>query len=169
MDSTEVSSENKHTRACAYPTDLTDGQWAILEPFLPTAKTEGRTGRPREHSYREIVNGIFYVLRTGCTWDMMPHDLPPWSSCQHYFSRWRRDGIWQSIHDALREKVRVKSGKEPTPSAAVMDSQSVKTAEKGGKSQPNLKNRTLLAMMQESVSKDVNDIFLLTPTDYSFG
>lgn len=163
MDLTESLSEKKHVRPRAYPTDLTDEQWAIMEAFLPVAKTEGRTGRPREHSYREIINGIFYVLRTGCTWDMMPRDLPPWASCQHYFSQWRRDGIWQNIHDALREKVRIKSGREATPSAAVIDSQSVKTAEKGGKNQPSLKNRTLLAMMRGSVSKDVNDIFSSTP------
>lgn len=167
MDLIEILPEDKHTRARAYPSDLTDEQWAVMEPFLPVAKTEGRTGRPREHSYREIINGIFYVLRTGCTWDMMPHDLPPWSTCQHYFSQWRRDGIWQSIHDTLREKVRIKSGRESTPSAAVMDSQSVKTAEKGGRNQPTLKNRTLLAMMRESMSKDVNDIFSLTRMDCS--
>ena len=91
---------------------------------------------------------------------MMPHDLPPWRTCNHYFSRWRRDDTWQKVHDALRERLRVASGRQATPSAAVLDSQSVKTAEKGG-----LKNRTLLAMMRQSMSKDVNDIFLSTPTD----
>lgn len=137
-----------------YPTSFTDQQWAVLEPLLPAPKTQGRTGRPREYSYRDILNGIFYVLRTGCTWDMMPHDLPPWLTCQHYFSTWKRDGTWQRMHDALREKLRMRAGREATPSAAVIDSQTVKTAEKGG-----LKDRTLLVMMQASVLRDASDIF----------
>ena len=138
-----------------YSTDLTDGQWKIMESFLPVAKTSGRTGRPRKYRYREIVNGILYVLRTACSWDMMPHDLPPWLLCYHYFRKWRKDGTWQTMHDVLRERLRKQNGREPTPSAAVMDSQTVKTADTGG-----LKDRTLLAMMQASVSKDVNAIFL---------
>lgn len=152
--------ETATTRSRAYPTDLTDAQWAIMQPLLPTAKTTGRTGRPREFPYREIVNGIFYVLRTGCTWDMRPHDLPPWRTCNHYFSHWRRDGTWERIHHTLREKLRTLSGREATPSAAVLDSQSVKTTEKG-----SLSNRTLLVMMRQSTLRDVSDIFLLTATD----
>jgi len=178
MEPAAAAAEEPRVRSRAYPTDLTDEQWAIMEPHLPAAKTEGRTGRPREYSYREIINGIFYVLRTGCTWDMMPHDLPPWGTCHHYFRRWREDGTWQGVHDALREKVRVRSGREATPSAAVMDSQSVKTAEKGGagarvpkaaEKVPGLKGRTLLAMMRQSVSRDVSDIFSWTPTGSCFG
>jgi putative transposase len=149
----------KRVNPRSYPTDLTNEQWAIMDPLLPSPKTEGRTGRPREYSYREIVNGIFYVLRTGCTWDMMPHDLPPKATCEHYFGVWRRDGTWKTIHDTLRERLRTESGRESTPSAAVLDSQSVKTAEKGG-----LKNRTLLAMMRASMSKDASDMFSSTPT-----
>ena len=152
----------KRSNLFCYPTDVTDAQWSLMEPLLPVPKTEGRTGRPREYSYREIVNGIFYVLRTGCTWDMMPHDLPPQGTCEHYFGVWRRDGTWKTLHDTLRDRLRRESGRETSPSAAVLDSQSVKTAEKGGAR--ILKDRTLLALMRESLSKDVSDIFWSTPT-----
>ena len=145
-----------------YPTDPTDAQWALMEPYMPAPAAEGRTGRPREYSYRDIVRGIFYVLRTGCEWEMMPHDLPPWHTCYHYFRQWRLDGTWQKMHDALREKLRVRDGREPTPSAAVLDSQSAKSTEKGG-----LRDRTLLVMMRESMSKDVSAIFSSTPKDCS--
>src|SRR5690349_14874760 len=112
-------------RERAYPTDLTQEQWQIMEPFFTVQAPLGKSGRPREYPLREIINGIFYVLRTGCTWEMMPHDLPPWRTCNHYFSRWRREGTWQRVHDALREQLRVASRRNPTPSAAVMDSQTV--------------------------------------------
>lgn len=139
----------------AYPTDLTDHQWQLAAPFFEKPDVlpkDGRTGRPRDHSYREIVNAILYVLRTGCQWEMLPHDLPPWRTVYTYFRQWRLDGTWQQLHESLREKLRVKAGREATPSAAVLDSQSVKTTEKGG-----LPNRSLLALMAESLSKDVND------------
>ena len=142
----------------AYPTDLTDAQWELMAPFFPEPPTQGRTGRPREYAYREIVNGILYVLRTSCQWDLMPHDLPPQATCYHYFRKWQKDGTWNKIHDALRERLREQMGREATPSAAVLDSQSVKTTQKGG-----LPIRTLLAMMQASVSKDASAIFWSIP------
>lgn len=132
-----------------------------MDQFIPKPRSEGRTGRPRKYSHRQIVNGILYVLRTGCTWDMMPHDLPPWQTCHHYFSRWRRDGTWERMNAGLREMLRLQQGREATPSAAIIDSQSVKTAEKGG-----LKTRTLLVMMRESASRDASDIFSSTPMDF---
>ena len=113
----------------AYPTDLTDAQWKRAEALIPPPK---QGGRPRTMEMREIFNAILYVVRGGIAWRLMPHDFPGWSTAYHYFRSFRKDGTWQNIHDALRNEVRKEAGRESSPSAAVIDSQSVKTTEKKG-------------------------------------
>ena len=114
----------------AYQSDLSDAEWSYIVPYLPTPQAPGR---PRVHTLREIIDAIFYiVVRSGCAWRLLPHDFPPWKTVHHYFRRWRLDGTWERMHSALRKRVRVRLNRNPQPSAAIADSQSIKTTGVGG-------------------------------------
>lgn len=133
-----------------YSSDLNDKEWAILEPHIPPAQLGGR---PRTVDMREVMNAIFYVLRSGCSWDMLPHDFPPNKTVYDYFNKWRKSGEWERINRILREELRRREGREPTPSAGSVDSQSVKTTEKGAN----------VALTGVKRSKGANVISLLIP------
>ena len=111
-----------------YPTDLSDKEWAVIAPHLPVP----HTGRPRKYPEREMFNAILYVTRTGCSWRMLPHDLPPWKAVYAYFRKLQKLNLWAQLNDALREQARLAAGREAHPSTLIADSQSVKTTEKGG-------------------------------------
>ena len=113
----------------SYDTDLTDAAWALVEPLLPAAKTGGR---PRTTDTRAVLNGIFYLLRSGCQWRLLPHEFPPWGTVYYYFRSWDNAGVWVHLQRALYEQTRVAAGRETCPSVVIMDGQSVKTTERGG-------------------------------------
>lgn len=115
--------------SASYPSDLTDKEWHLLEPLMPAAKPGGR---PRKVAMRKVLNGIFYVLRGGCAWRMMPHDLPKWKTVYDYFRNWRLSGLWECLNQVVREQLRIRLGRAARPSAAIIDSPSVKTSEVGG-------------------------------------
>src|SRR6267142_1402811 len=112
-----------------YPTDLTDEQWKLVEPFLPDAKPGGR---PRETDLREVLNALFYLVRSGCQWRMIPHEFPTWKTCYNYYRVWIESGTWDEIAFVLRMDVRIQAGRKDQPRVAAIDSQSVKTTEQGG-------------------------------------
>lgn len=113
----------------AYNSDLTDAEWALLAPFLLPAQSGGR---PRTTEMREVVNAIFYILRGGCAWRLLPHEFLKWQTVYHYQRAWRRAGLWEQIHSVLRDRLRVLAGREAQPSACIIDSKSVKPTERSG-------------------------------------
>lgn len=125
-----------------YPSDLTDAQWDRIRQFIPRSPP---IGDDRRTSMREVVNAVFYISRGGCSWRMLPKDFPPWQTVYGYFARWKRDGTWKRIHDALRREVRKRAGREEEPSAGIVDSQSVKTTEKGGRTDTTQARKSTVA------------------------
>lgn len=136
-----------------YPSDLSDAEWEILKLLLPQPKG---FGHPVEVDFREILNGIFYVQRTGCQWEMLPHDLPPYPTVYHYFQKWQRKGVWQQMHDQIRHRLRQKLGRDDDSTVAIADSQSVKTTEKREKSTVSMVARRLkgVSATSSSILKD---------------
>ena len=117
------------TTPASYPSDLSEAQWKLIAPLIPVPQSYGR---PREYGLREIVNAIFYVLRSGCSWRMLPHDFPPWGTVYHYFRRWSKNGVFEQMNAQLRGDLRERLGRSREASASILDSQSVKITDRGG-------------------------------------
>ena len=135
-----------------YPSDLTDKEWAILESLIPGGS---RLGRPPKYSKREIVNAIFYLVRSGCAWRMLPHDLPPWRICYYYFMVWKRDGVWEAIHEQLRDLVRKHHGKKKPPPLRLWTRRVLR----------QLITAETVAMMRENGSWAAKDTYSWIPSD----
>jgi putative transposase len=135
-----------------YPSDVSDAEWEVIGPLLPAAKTGGR---PRTTFLRDVVNAIFYVSRSGGAWRMLPKDFPAYQTVYRYFREWSKDGTWERVHEVLRDRLRQREGRETSPSAAIIDSQSAKTTEKGAPE----------GTMQAKKSKDASDISWSTRSD----
>ncbi len=118
----------KSSSTKAYPSDLRDEEWALLDPLIPRAK---QAGRPEKHAKRAILNAIFYLVRSGCAWRMLPNALPPWKLVWHYIAHWKKQGVWVRLNDTPRDTVRLQAGKK-APTAAILDAQSERTTEQGG-------------------------------------
>ena len=117
------------TRPASYLSDLSEAQWQLIAPLIPISQNSGQL---REYALREIVNSIFYLLRSGCSWRMLPHDFPPWGTVYHYFRRWSKDGVFEQMNAQLRADLRERLGRSREASASIMDSQSVKITDRGG-------------------------------------
>lgn len=122
-------------RSRSYPTDLTDSQWAILAPMIPDAEPGGR---PRKADKRAIVEAVLYFLRAGCAWRLLPNDFLPWQTVSYDLRRWERDGVWARVHHALVLEDRARTGRDASPSAAIIDSQTVRTADQRGESKDTM-------------------------------